>query len=282
MLWALPSPWQASLGLMDTHYVMSGEGNGTHSSTLAWKIPWMEEPGRLQSMGPWGSDTTERLHFHFPLSCIGEGNGNLLQCSCLENPRDAGARWAPFYGVTQSRTRLKRLSSSSSICDVKKLHHSYFETLLPRGPLPLFHPQWRQNKRDTVSGKDSSGVAPAQLCGGLLVNISGLKLIFNITNQNYSQLPFSKLNELITFFFFNPLYHLCVASFWEPPALLKHSLQAETEKSVSLGHPCPTALRDGLRAASTFTGSLAHPAMWCRRSLSTFSALAQLQAKSKM
>ena len=172
------------------------------SSTLAWKIPWMEEPGRLQSMGPWGSDTTERLHFHFPLSCIGEGNGNLLQCSCLENPRDAGARWAPVYGVTQSRTRLKRLSSSSSICDVKKLHHSYFETLLPRGPLPLFHPQWRQNKRDTVSGKDSSGVAPAQLCGGFLVNISGLKLIFNITNKNYSQLPFSKLNELITFFFF--------------------------------------------------------------------------------
>ena len=133
-----------------------------NSSTLAWKIPWMEEPGGLQSMGslrvghdwatslslftfmhwrrkwqptpvflpgeshgwrsltgysPRGreeSDTTERFHFHFSFSCIGEGNGNPLQCSCLENPRDGGAWRAAVYGVTQSRTWLKRLSSSSS------------------------------------------------------------------------------------------------------------------------------------------------------------------------
>ena len=77
-----------------------------HSSTLAWKIPWMEEPGRLQSMGSLQSDTTERLHFHFPLSCIGEGNGNPLQCSCLENPRDGEAWWAAVYGVAQSPTWL--------------------------------------------------------------------------------------------------------------------------------------------------------------------------------
>ena len=83
-----------------------------HSSTLAWRIPWMEEPGRLPSMGSLESDTTEWLHFHFSLSCIGEGNGNPLQCSCLENPRDGGAWWAAVYGVTQSWTRLKRLSSS--------------------------------------------------------------------------------------------------------------------------------------------------------------------------
>ena len=56
---------------------------------------------------------TERLHFHFSLSCSGEGNGSPLQCSCLENPRDWGAWWAAVYGVAQSRTRLKRLSSSS-------------------------------------------------------------------------------------------------------------------------------------------------------------------------
>ena len=60
------------------------------------------------------SDTTERLHFHFSLSCIGEWNGNPLQCSCLENPSDGGAWWAVVYGVAQSRTWLKRLSSSSS------------------------------------------------------------------------------------------------------------------------------------------------------------------------
>ena len=96
-----------------------------HSSTLAWKIPWTEGPGGLQSMGSlrvrhnWATDTTEQLHFHFSLSCIGEGNGNPLQCSCLENPRDRGAWWAAIYGVAQSRTQLKRLSSSS-----KSLKHS--------------------------------------------------------------------------------------------------------------------------------------------------------------
>ena len=85
-----------------------------HSSTFAWTLPRTEEPGRLQSMGSVESDTTERLHFHFSLSCIGEGNGNPLQCSCLGNPRDGEAWWAAVYGVAQSRTRLKRLSSSSS------------------------------------------------------------------------------------------------------------------------------------------------------------------------
>ena len=75
--------------------------------------------GRRSPVGcsPWGcleSDRTERLHFHFSPSCIGEGNGNPLQYSCLENPRDSGAWWAAVYGVAQSRTRLKRLSSSSS------------------------------------------------------------------------------------------------------------------------------------------------------------------------
>ena len=78
-----------------------------HSSTLAWKIPWTEQPGTLQSMRSLESDTTERLHFHFSLSCIGEGNGNPLQCSCLENPRDGEAWWAAIYGVVQSQTRLK-------------------------------------------------------------------------------------------------------------------------------------------------------------------------------
>ena len=63
--------------------------------------------------GRWGLDTTEWLHFHFSLSCIGEGNGNPLQGSCLENPRDGGAWWAAFSGVTQSRKWLKWLSSSS-------------------------------------------------------------------------------------------------------------------------------------------------------------------------
>ena len=68
-----------------------------HSSTLAWKIPWTEEPGRQQSMGSIESNTTERLHFHFSLSCIGEGNVP-LQCSCLENPREGNPGWLPSMG----------------------------------------------------------------------------------------------------------------------------------------------------------------------------------------
>ena len=77
----------------------------THSSPLGWQIPWREEPGRLESMGSLGATS---------LSHIGEGNGNPLQCSCLENARDGGAWWAAIYGVAQSQTRLKRLSCSSS------------------------------------------------------------------------------------------------------------------------------------------------------------------------
>ena len=75
-----------------------------HSSTLAWKMPWTEEPGRLQSMGSLRVGHDRATHFDFSLSCIGEGNGNPLQCSSLENPRDGGAWWAAVYGVAQSRT----------------------------------------------------------------------------------------------------------------------------------------------------------------------------------
>ena len=85
-----------------------------HSRTLAWKIPWMEEPGRLQSMESLRVGYDWAIHFHFSFSCIGKGNGNPLQYSCLENPRDGGTWWAAIYGVAQSRTRLRQLSSSSS------------------------------------------------------------------------------------------------------------------------------------------------------------------------
>ena len=83
--------------------------------------------GALVGCSPWGleeSDTTERLHFHFSLSCIGEGNGNPHQCSCLENPKDGGAWWAAIYGVAQSQTRLKRLSSSSNLAAARNVQFS--------------------------------------------------------------------------------------------------------------------------------------------------------------
>ena len=90
------SQWHPTPGLLP------GKSHGWRS--LVGCSPWVH----------WGSDTTELLHFHFSLSCIREGNGNPLQCSCLENPRDGGAWWAAVCGVTESRTRLKWLSSSSS------------------------------------------------------------------------------------------------------------------------------------------------------------------------
>ena len=102
----------------------------TSDAGKTWRRQWHPIPVLLpgESHGwrslvgcsPWGreeSDTTERLHFHFSLLCIEEGNGNPRQCSCLENPRDGGAWWVAIYGVAQSRTRLKRLSSSSSSSD---------------------------------------------------------------------------------------------------------------------------------------------------------------------
>ena len=90
----------------------------------------------LVDCSPWGgrqSDTTERLHFHLSFSCIGEGNGNPLQCSCLENSRDGGAWWAAISGVTQSRTRLKRLSSSSNV----SFHITLSIDLTLTSPLPM-------------------------------------------------------------------------------------------------------------------------------------------------
>ena len=82
-----------------------------HSSTLAWKIPWMEEPGRLQSMGSLRVGHDWATSLSFSLSCIGEEDGNPLQCSCLEIPRDGGVQWTVISGVAQSQTWLKRLSS---------------------------------------------------------------------------------------------------------------------------------------------------------------------------
>ena len=92
--------------LSPPHPVLMEKATATHSSTLAWKIPWAEEPGGLQSMG------SRRVGHDWvtSLSRIGEGNGSQLQYSCLENPRDGRAWWAAIYGVAQSRTRLKRLS----------------------------------------------------------------------------------------------------------------------------------------------------------------------------
>ena len=134
------------LGLIPGSGRFPGIRSGTPFQYSCLKIPWAEELGRVDSMGlqrvgrKWQctvillpgnshgrrslvgyslwdceeSDTTERLHFHLSLSCIGEGNGNPLQCSCLENPRDGEAWWAAVYGVAQSRTQLKHLAAAAA------------------------------------------------------------------------------------------------------------------------------------------------------------------------
>ena len=116
------------------------------SLVASWRRQWHSTPvllsgkyhGRRSLVGcsPWGlkeSDTTEQLHFHFSLSCIGEGNGNPLQCSCLENPRGGGAWWAAIYGVAQNQTRLKRLSSSSSSNDIQYFGEQWHYLNIMRG-----------------------------------------------------------------------------------------------------------------------------------------------------
>ena len=95
-------------------YFTFGEGNGNPLQYSCLENPMDGGGWKATVHGVAKSDRTEQLHFHFSLSCIGEGNGNPLQCSCLENPRDGAGWWATVYGVAQSRTRLKRLSSSSS------------------------------------------------------------------------------------------------------------------------------------------------------------------------
>ena len=100
--WTVEPGWYSPLRCKELD-MTEEKAMAPHSSTLAWKIPWTEEPGRLQSMGSLrvGHDW---FHFHFSLSCIGEENGNPLQCSCLENPREGGAWWAAVYGVAESDT----------------------------------------------------------------------------------------------------------------------------------------------------------------------------------
>ena len=114
-----------------------------------------ESRGRRSLVGcsPWGleeSDTTERLPFHFSLSCIGEGNGNPRQCFCLENPRNGEAWWAAVYGVAQSRTRLKRLSSSSSMCLYECMLNCFSHVL-------FFVPLWTMALQDPLSMGFSGG-----------------------------------------------------------------------------------------------------------------------------
>ena len=108
--WSMAQWWWSQW--QPTPVLLPGKSHGQRS--LVGCSPW----------GRWGLDTTERLHFHFSLSCIGEENGNPLQCSCLENPRDGGAWWASVYGVTQSRTRLKRLSIVEMSYNTKEAHEN--------------------------------------------------------------------------------------------------------------------------------------------------------------
>ena len=130
LAWRIPGTGESggllSMGSHRVGHDWSDLAAAAAATDIMWRRQWHPTPvllpgkshGRrsLEGCSPWdlwGSDMTERLHFHFSLSCTGEGNGNPLQCPCLENPRDRGAWWAAVYRVAQSRTQLKWLSSSS-------------------------------------------------------------------------------------------------------------------------------------------------------------------------
>ena len=107
----VPNGLFASLVLWLTPISCLKKEMATHCNILAWRIPWTDEPGGLLSVGSHSETRLKRRSMH---ACIGEGDGNPFQCSCLENPRDRGAWWAAVYGITHSWTPLKQLSSSSS------------------------------------------------------------------------------------------------------------------------------------------------------------------------
>ena len=137
------------------------------------------------------SDTTERLHFHISLSYTGEGNGNPLQCSCLENPRDGGAWWAAIYGVAKSRTRLKRLSSSSSASSRSAPFSSFacisIETLLHMHRL-VFHllqENLSSNRAETLSLDDCDS---PRICNTACLT-SSQKIFVGCMNEGISESP---------------------------------------------------------------------------------------------
>ena len=158
-----------------------------HSSTLAWKIPWVEESGRLQSMGSWrvGHDWVTSLSL-FTFN-IGEGNDNPLQCSCLENPMDRGAWWTAVYGVAQSRTRLKQLSSSSSSSSSSSTSSSdHFEFNYFCFPLLSLLSLWEQ-----ISILDISIISSFPLC------FSGFSFFLSFSMHDFMNSLCSSLSSLV-------------------------------------------------------------------------------------
>ena len=110
-----------SFSFVVAYVLLSEKATATHSSTLAWKIPWLEEPGRLQSMG-----LLRVHHFHFSLSCIGEGNGNPLQGSCLENPGTGEPGGLPSMGSTRVRHDWSDLAAAAAVLYRRSLLVIYF------------------------------------------------------------------------------------------------------------------------------------------------------------
>ena len=187
----------------------------THSSVLAWRIPWMEKPGRLQSMESHrvGHDWSDLAAAATAVDIyIGEGNGNPLQCSCLENPRDGGAWWAAVYGVAQSRTRLKRLSSSSSGYMSVLLSQSSHP--LPPTPLGLFKPEINEQDLLNVNVPSCSAVClhththiPISMQTNTMLISSSLDFLMSVfTSNNSALLPFTSLSPTeLARFSTNPL-----------------------------------------------------------------------------
>ena len=162
----------------------------------------------------------ERLHFHFSLPCTGEGNGNPLQCSCLENPRNGGAWWAAVYGVAQSRTRLKQLSSSSSsslsLTDEKKSHQikSLVQVLTANGsesescsvmsdslqPHGLYSP-WNSPGQNTGVGTVSllQGIFPTQGLNSRLLHFQGILYQLSYQGRAVCKTQIDCLLELFPF-----------------------------------------------------------------------------------
>ena len=155
---------------------------------LLWRRQWHPTPvllpGKshgwrsLVGCSPWGhqeSDTAERLHSHFSLSCVREGNGTPLQCSCLENPRDGGAWWVAVYGAAQSWTQLKRLSSSSSSAVIEEVLESSLASSIMWDKVKrccLWTRKWAVTRPDSVHALILDSPIPRPVRNELLLLLS--------------------------------------------------------------------------------------------------------------
>ena len=198
---------------------------------------------------------TEQLHFHFSLSCIGEGNGNPLQCSFLENPRDGGAWWAAIYGVAQSRTRLKWLSSSSLIYRLWKYNLHCLQLIVEMLK--------RQNDEWITDFPVSSGWQDNQLLPFLFSFLRFLHHVWKKKEKDWNIGPIQLWTQGSHW-----VWSTGTEIYWPPAAVAqpasRHCQQAEAHGGPFLHHAHPAGAHEGMARTCSLSWLEKRDLIWCR------------------